>query len=219
MIRKIAFALLPLFLATASMAQEKAETEEDAPAKAACNTSCCKNGNKVWYVSPIKFTENGVGLELGYEHGIDKAGIVAYNLPLVATFNLAHDDLNMGNKQDAMVYFMPGIKFYPTSAYGKVKYAIGPSLVVGAGQQTDRIDYYYDPYGNIYPYNGNHTYITRDKFLLGVLINNSLNINPSAHFTLGLDFGFGFTYINTLDGVTQNMRGLVQGGFKMGYRL
>ncbi len=221
MIRKIAFALLPLFLATASMAQEKTETEEDAPAKSGCgsSSSCCKNGNKVWYVSPIKFTENGVGFELGYERGIDKGGIVAYNLPLVATFNLAHDELNMGNKQDAMVYFMPGIKFYPTSAYGKVKYALGPSLVIGVGQQTDRYDYYINPF-TTYPYPvSNHGYVTRDKELLGVMINNSLNINPSDHFTLGLDFGFGFTYINMLDGVTQNMKGLVQGGFKMGYRL
>ncbi len=220
--KKILLAILPALLLGSAYAQEKtAENDEEATAKPACNASCCKMGNKIWYVSPIKFTENGVGFELGYEHGLDKAGIVAVNLPLVATFNLAHDDLNMGNKQDAMVYFMPGLKFYPTTSYGKVKYALGPSLVVGAGQQTDRMpDRYYVAYPGYYPFAPIPAeYVTRDKFLLGVMINNSLNINPSAHFTLGLDFGFGFTYINTLDGVTQNMKGLVQGGFKMGYRL
>lgn len=213
--KKILLALLPALLLGTAYAQDKEENTETVS-----KPSCCPNmTNKIWYVSPIKFTENGVGFELGYEHGIDKGGIVAYNLPLVATFNLAHDDLALGNKQDPMVYFMPGIKFYPTSSYGKVKYSLGPSLVVGYGQQTDRYDYYIDPYYFPNPITKPYDFVTRDKFLLGVMINNSLNINPSAHFALGLDFGFGFTYINTLDGVTQNMRGLLQGGFKMGYRL
>ncbi len=211
MIKKLLLAALPLLLVTATNAQDK--TESTAEAKPAC----CKTGTKIWYVSPMKFTENGVGFELGYEGGLDAGGIVAVNLPLVATFNLSKDDLNMGNKQDAMFYFMPGIKFYPTSSFGKVKYAIGPSLVLAAGQETKNYPIY-----NVYPYNYYNTYtdnyVTKDKLQLGVMINNSLNINPTEHFTMGLDFGFGFTYVTKIDGETQNMRGLVQGGFKLGYR-
>ncbi len=206
--KKVLLAVLPAFLLAApAFAQDKPETD----AKPATQT-----GAKIWYVSPIKFTENGVGFELGYEHGLDAGGIVAYNLPLVATFNLAKNDINNGNKQDPMFYFMPGIKFYPTSSFGKVKYAIGPSLVIGAGQQTDNV-YVSNYVGGVYT--GSYTYQSYSKFLLGVTVNNSLNINPSPHFTLGLDFGFGFTYITKVDGNNQGIKGLVQGGFRMGYRL
>ncbi len=219
--KKILLALLPALLLSTAYAQEKTtENEEDAPAKQACNSACCKMAGNILYMSPVKFTENGVGFELGFEHGIDKDGIVAYNLPLVATFNLTHDQLDMGNKQDPMFYFMPGLKFYPTSSHGRVKYALGPSLVLGAGQQTDlEPNRFYSTNPGIYPFAPlPDEYVTRNKFLLGVTVNNSLNINPTEHFTMGLDFGFGFTYINKLDGVAQNINGLVQGGFKVGYR-
>ncbi len=210
--RKFLLAALPLLMVASAQAQEKTETSEEA------KPACCKTGTNILYFSPMKFTENGVGFELGYEHGLDAGGIVAVNLPLVATFNMSNGNLDKGNKQDAMFYFTPGIKFYPTSSFGKVKYSLGPSLVLAAGEETQNF-----PILNTYPaaYYNTYTdnYITKSKVQLGVMINNSLNINPTAHFTMGLDFGFGFTYITKIDGETQNMRGLVQGGFKLGYRL
>ncbi len=169
----------------------------------------------VWAISPMQFTENGVGLSLSYEKAIDKAGIIAYNIPVIATFNLANtNNYGQSSHQDAMFYVSPGLKFYPTGCFGKSKYAIGPTLVIGGGQKTTYNDVY-DPYNNYY---GN-TYTTHSKFILGIMISNSLNINPTEHFYLGLDFGFGFTYIHQWDGVNQGMTGLVQGGFKIGYRL
>ncbi|MBC7553241.1 MAG: hypothetical protein H7257_04625 [Taibaiella sp.] len=207
MFKKLFFALLPLIAAAPAFAQDKEEADEQ-------KQQHTYRPNKIISVSPIQFTENGVGFSLGYEQGIDKDGIVSFMLPVMATFNLAHNDLQNGNKQDAMYYFMPGIKFYPTSSHGLVKYSIGPSLVIGAGQQTD-MDY--NQYTtSVYPYyNG---YVTRDKFHLGVMLNNSMNITPTPHFYLGLDFGFGFTYLTRIDNINQGTKGLVQGGFRMGYK-
>lgn len=162
--------------------------------------------NKVLAIAPMQFTENGVGLSISYEQAIDKEAIVAFILPVVVTFNLAHDQ-KYGNKQDAMFYFMPGIKFYPTGGFGKIKYAIGPSLVVGAGQNTVPV------YNPIVP-----EYKTRSNFLLGIMVNNSINFNATPHFYLSLDFGFGFTYIHKLDGENQGINGIVEGGLKLGYR-
>ncbi len=169
-----------------------------------------KKYDKLLTIAPIQFTENGVGFSIAYEQAIDKEGIVAYNLPLVATFDLSNNNNNsyygyygVRQHQDAMFYFMPGLKFYPTGSHGKVKYAIGPSVVVGAGEYTSN-DYYYQN--------------TRDKFILGIMVNNSLNMNVTKNLYMGLELGFGFTYLRQYDGVTQNMGGLAQGAFKMGLR-
>lgn len=161
---------------------------------------------KVAAIAPIQFTENGVGLALSYEQAIDKEDIVSFILPVFLTFNLAHDQ-KYGNSQDGMFYFMPGIKFYPTGGFGKIKYAIGPSLVVGAGTKTDQV------YGTPTP-----EFQTRNNFLLGIMVNNSINFNATPHFYLGIDFGLGFTYIHKLAGENQGIGGLVEGGLKLGYR-
>ena len=212
--KKILLAILPALLLGTAYAQDKQETDEETATTTAKPKAAHKNGN-ILYISPIKFTENGVGFELGYERAVSADGVVAFNLPVVGTFNMTKNDINQGNKEDPMFYFMPGLKFYPSGSCGKVKYAIGPSFVLGVGQQTDADPIYYVQYSSYYPPT---TYTTKDKLLLGVMINNSMNINPSAHFALGLDLGLGFTYISKLDGVSQGMQPLVQGGFKMGYR-
>ena len=167
-------------------------------------------GRRIFSFAPLQFSEDGVGLSIQYEKGIDKDGIMAWCIPLVVTFNLSNDQTT-GNRQDPMVYLAPGLKFYPTSCFGTTKYAIGPSLVIGAGQKTvadNNSNYYY----------WSPTYTTHDKFILGVMVNNSININPSNHIYLGFDLGFGFSYINTLSGQNQGSSGMVQGGFKIGYR-
>ena len=172
--------------------------------------------NALIAIAPIQFTENGVGLAVNFEKAIDKDGIISYNLPAIATFNLNNSSDN-GQKQDPMFYFSPGIKFYPTGMFGKTKFAIGPSLVIGAGEKTTSQNYStYDPVHSTYTYYNSLT--TRSKFILGIMVSNSLNINPTPHFYLGLDFGFGITYINKLDGANQGLNGIVQGGFKLGYR-
>lgn len=162
----------------------------------------------VWGISPIHFSEDGVGFSLSYERGIDDGGIVTFVLPVAATFNMTNAAYT-----NSMFYFMPGLKFYPTSNKGKVKYAVGPSLVVGGGIVHN--EYLYNTY---YPYSYNYVSQDQQKFLLGVMVNNSLNFLPAPHLYLGLEFGFGFSYINRVEGYNEGVSGIVQGGFKIGYR-
>jgi hypothetical protein len=200
--KKLLLLVAPLLIAGSAFAQS-----EESPAASPVRSG---TGDNIIAIAPIQFTENGVGLSFSYEKGIDKGGIVSYYLPVIATFNL-NNNVDHGDHQDAMFYFSPGIKFYPTSSHGSVKYAIGPSLVIGAGEKTTG-GYYYNGGNPYYEYN------TQSKFILGVIVNNSLNINPTPHFYLGIDFGFGFTYINRVGGNNDGLNGIVQSGFKIGYK-
>lgn len=200
--KKLLLFIAPLLIAGSAFAQS-----EESPAASPVRSG---SGDNIIAIAPIQFTENGVGLSFSYEKGIDKGGIVSYYLPVITTFNL-NNNVDHGDHQDAMFYFSPGIKFYPTSSHGSVKYAIGPSLVIGAGEKTT----------SSYNANGGNPYIeynTQSKFIVGVIVNNSLNINPTPHFYLGIDFGFGFTYINRVGGNNDGLAGIVQSGFKIGYK-
>jgi hypothetical protein len=172
-------------------------------------------GPSILALSPLQFTENGLGLGFSYEKAIDRLGYLAFSVPLIITFNLSNgtyidnNGVTRNSNSDAMFYLMPGIKIYPTGCYGIVKYAVGPSLVLAAGQKTDA----YNSYSG-YPNNNQ----THSHQLLGMIINNSLNVSASEHVYLGLDFGFGFTYFNRVGGLNQGTQGLVQGGVKVGYR-
>ncbi len=155
--------------------------------------------------SPMQFSENGVGIAFAYERALDKDGVVAVYLPVITTVDISRNFGNGSHHQnDGMVYVAPGLKFYPTGCFGRVKYALGPSIVVGVGTQTEYPAYYY--------------YNTYSKFVLGVIVSNSLNINVTDHVYLGMDLGLGFTYVNTWDGNRRGMAALTQGGFKIGYR-
>jgi len=174
-----------------------------------------KYGQSVVAVAPLQFTENGLGFSVSYERAIDKDGIITFYLPAILTFNLDNSTYQnaagntVNGNEDMMFYAMPGIKIYPTGCYGPVKYAIGPSFVVATGQQSG------DNYNSG---TGTYGYSTQNHFMLGMVVNNSLNINPTPHIYLGLEFGFGFTYLNRVGGINQDTNGLVQGSFKIGYR-
>ena len=168
-------------------------------------------------VAPIQFTENGLGVGLMYERSLDRAGIIAFYLPIIATFNLNGStyynyasNSYQNTNQDAMFYAMPGIKIYPTGSAGTVKYALGPSIVIGEGQKSTVGT---DPSTGLAA-----SYVTQNHTVLGIILNNSLNLNPGNHIHIGFEFGFGFTYLNRLGGLNQGTQGLVQGGFCMGYR-
>jgi len=170
-------------------------------------------------IAPLQFSENGLGIGLSYERVLDKDGYISFYLPLIATFDLNNGTYvdNNGNTQngntDVMLYAMPGIKFYPTGSSGQVKYAIGPSLVIGSGQKSSS-NTTYDPGIGTYV----STYAVQQHFLLGLMINNSLNINPSPHIYIGLEGGMGFTYLNRVGGLNQGTEFIGQGGFKVGFR-
>lgn len=154
--------------------------------------------------APMQFTELGVGLSLSYEHSIDKNGIVTYMLPAIVTFSPTTSYQTGEHHQDPMFYFMPGLKFYPTSCYGKIKYAVGPSLVIGAGQQRE--DYYYS------------SDELHSRVIFGVMLNNSINFTLTKHVYLGVEFGLGFTYLDRYNDINQGTHALTQGGLKVGYR-
>ena len=191
----------------------------DAPKKA-------KYANNILAISPIQLSENGVaGFGVSYEHSLDKAGIISFYLPVSVVMN-TNSEQRLGSDahyNDPMVYIMPGIKLYPTGNQGIAKYAVGPSLVFATGQRTEidnsSLMYYTNnyiyPYGQYYPPN---LYVTRTHTMLGMIVNQSLNINPTPHLYVGTELGLGFTYLNNMDGVSTGTTGLVQFSFKMGYR-
>jgi hypothetical protein len=167
-------------------------------------------------LSPLQFTENGyAGVGLSYEHAIDNRSIAAFYLPVILEFNLANTE-NTGNynkNSDPMFYVMPGIKIYPTGGFSsKAKYAVGPNLVIADGQKTvQNGGYTYPPY--------NYSLMSvQDHFLIGMLVNQSVNINPTPWLYIGAEFGFGFTYIDRVGGVSQGVQELVNFNFRIGYR-
>ena len=161
--------------------------------------------------APIQFTEAGIaGFSVSYEKALDKNNIVAFYVPAIMEFNMNTQYDYYGQRQttnDGMFYLMPGIKLYPTGGYGVAKYAIGPSLVVATGTKTDYDNYYYGNYAT------QHTHT-----MFGMMVNQSININPTPHLYLGTELGIGFTYVNNLSGISQGTTGLVQFSFKVGYR-
>jgi hypothetical protein len=178
-------------------------------------------------ISPFQYSENGVGVGLSYERALDPDGIISAYLPVIATFNLKKDYpngyynyngsyyQNQGyTNNNVMFYAMPGVKFYPTGM-GKVKYAVGPNAVIGVGQKAYDDSYMvYDQYGSGYM---TTSYGVYDRFLLGMMINNSLNISATPHLYIGAEMGFGFTYFDRVNSINRGVNFLTQGSFKIGY--
>jgi hypothetical protein len=101
---------------------------------------------------------------------------------------------------------MPGLKFYPTGSKGKVKYAIGPNLCIVLGQRSGRV--------NLAEPN-----VIQNRFSLGTMLFQSLNINPTPRLNMGLNMGMGVSYIDQADGVsTSAMPFMFQLSAKVGYR-
>jgi hypothetical protein len=181
-------------------------------------------GKNILSASPMSVTDRGVGFGLGYERSLDNKGIFSLNLPVIYAFNVDDDQYynytpGVYDRVEYMLYAYPGVKIYPTGAFGKVRYGVGPSLVIAAGQQYDDRGYYNYPN----PYDPNDPWQTwgpryGSRFMLGTMINNSLNINPTSHLYLGLELGLGVTYLNTFEGRNFGTDPLVQLSFRIGYR-
>lgn len=167
----------------------------------------CLYSRDVVSLAPLQFSENGLGIGLAWEHTLDREGYLSFELPVAFTMNPTRRGQDGHN--DMMYYALPGLKFYPTGL-GRVKYALGPTAVIGTGEKTLE---HYDPYHSSYIYSDRESH-----FVLGMLINNSLNINPTARLHISLDFGMGFSYLNQVAAVNDGMIFLTQGSFKIGYR-
>jgi len=176
-----------------------------------------KYGKNIIALAPLQLTgdnvQSGVGLSLSYERMLDKNGIISFYMPIIASFS-NNNNYYYGNTYTNTTYtswyFMPGVKFYPTGSRGIIRYAVGPSFVIAAGNTGQ----YVDPYGNTS--SGNYS-------IFGFMVNNSLNICPTPHLYLGLELGLGVSYItnqnnsyNSSVGIDANP--MVQFAFKIGYR-
>lgn len=190
-------------------------------------------------VNALQFTESGFGGGLSYERALDHNGIVSVYVPFIAAFSLKGDRNDYYNNYDDyyygggygnymetrnsyMLYAMPGLKFYPTGM-GHVKYAVGPSAVIGWGQQK-QTGYVY-PYPVYEPYNyytssyAPATYYsnTYSRLMFGMLINNSLNIQATPHMRIGMEWGLGFSYYDRIGNFNEGAKFLTQGNFNIGY--
>ena len=157
-------------------------------------------------LSPLQISDRGLGVALSYERYLDrKKGLVSFYMPVSIAFE------GSGNAEYNAYYFMPGIKIYPTGNKGVVKYAVGPNITV-LSDRLNTSEYIYDPATGT----SHYQYGTADRLALGMIINNSLNINPSDHLHMALEFGIGFSYYSSYknDGTLP----FTQLGFQIGYR-
>ncbi|RYE25812.1 MAG: hypothetical protein EOP51_02800 [Sphingobacteriales bacterium] len=197
-------------------------------------------GNNIISAAPLQVTENGPGFGLSYERVLDKKNnIVSFYMPFAMAFNLDNKRVdyygnyygyNNNSEHNYSFYAMPGLKFYPTGGKGIIRYAVGPNIILRYSQYTDYN--YYDVYN--YPNQFIAPYVPykteRNEFTMGMVVNNSLNINPTKHLHMGLELGIGFSYFTNTNGGYGNYyngnyyndrndpEALVQFGFNIGYR-
>lgn len=180
-------------------------------------------GKNIIAAAPLQVCA-GIGVGLSYERVLDKKGIMSFYLPAAIGFN--NDNYNnmspwgsqypgYSTHVEYTTYaVMPGVKIYPTGSKGKVRYAVGPSIAAIFGKDYGgNVFLGYDTWG--YPVYGGGL---NDRFTLGVLINNSLNIQPTPHLYIGLELGLGMTYINQRNSVDVGEDMIGQFAFRLGYR-
>lgn len=175
-------------------------------------------GNNILSLAVVQMTnESPAGFGLHYERVLDKRGIVSLYLPLA--LSIVNEDYYNNNyyyeddRTDVFFYAYPGVKIYPTGSKRRISYGVGPSLALGFGRRSA----YYDTYGPNGQYTG-RVRQTEEIFKSGLMVNNSLNIQPTKNFYLGLELGLGFNYINNDDLYHSDNEPLVQFNFKLGYR-
>jgi hypothetical protein len=184
-------------------------------------------GSNIVSVALINLSDDGFGLGLAYERALDKKGIINFYLPVNLCFSSVMGnevynsstgtyDYNMLRR--SVIQVMPGVKFYPTGNQGKIRYGIAAQVAYYTGtKETDQ--YIYSPLYGSYMQVGNARVQK-----LGLLVNNSLNMFPTAHVFIGIDLGLGLTYLNKVEDLaTGSMREqgttqLAQFNFRLGYR-
>jgi len=148
-------------------------------------------GTNILRISPITAMDLGVGFGLGYEKIFGKDKMIGLVLPLYVMINNnnGYDPVFGGSgttSSDAYFYFNPGLKIYPFGQR-RVTYAVGPSLLLGAGG------------GDQWIYNsmlGYEERATVSKLRMGMLVNNYVNFQITNGFNLGLELGLGPLYID-----------------------
>ena len=202
-IRTYLLSAVTLLLAGTTTAQD---------ARSSINETRGDYGNNILSFSPLQVSDRGVGFGISYERVLDKnRNLVSFYLPVTAALN------NFDNNGDYQTYyFMPGIKIYPTGGKGIIRYAVGPNITYATGKMAVEEQLPLDPSGGFV---GVRT-VDKDFYKLGMMITNSLNVNPTKRLHKGLELGLGFTYLDNIDNnnFSDGPLNLVQFGFKVGYR-
>lgn len=134
-------------------------------------------------LDPFKaFDEAIIGFSFGYEKILGKAGRWSLALPFIIT------DENLAIfKNDAYPHYSyfaaPGIKFYPFGQKS-ISYSLGVHLFYGFGKWVDMT---VSPFEEI------------KKVKNGLLLNNAFGISPNKRLTVGVEFGYGFKFQNSMD--------------------
>lgn len=176
-----------------------------------------KYGKNILSLAPIQMTNEGVaGVGLHYERVIDKNNIISFYLPYALTFHRDeyYNGMYYEDMRSTYHHFYPGIKLYPTGSNRRVSYAVGASAVLGFGNK-----FLYD-----YTSSGVNRYKEQSVMNAGLMINNSLNVQPLKNLYIGVELGLGFNYYDDTNGDGDfyydlyDDGPLVQFNFKIGYR-
>jgi hypothetical protein len=201
-IRTYLLSAITLLLAGTASAQD---------ARSSINESRSDYGNNILSFSPLQVSDRGVGFALSYERVLDKnRNLVSFYFPITAALN------NFNNDDYQTYYFMPGIKIYPTGGKGVIRYGVGPNITYATGKMNVQ-EQLLDPSGGFI----GTKMVEKDFYKLGMMITNSLNVNPTKRLHMGLELGLGFTYLDNIDDNSFSSDGpfnLAQFGFKVGYR-
>lgn len=202
-----------------SRSREDREEAREARSNRSGNRPAVNYGDNIISLAVVQMTnESPAGFGLHYERVLDKRGIISLYLPVA--FSIVHEDFHNNSyyydddQTDVFFYAYPGVKIYPTGSKRRISYGVGPSLALGWGRR----DVYRDSYN---PLTGQYAGVERrseEVFKSGLMVNNSLNIQPTKNFYLGLELGLGFNYINNEDYYHSDDEPLVQFNFKLGYR-
>lgn len=188
-------------------------------------------GKNILSVSPIWMTNSSaMGVGLAYERMLDKRNIISIYIPVGFSFLIKNNAdyyysiYSYGNDRKSNTFSAyPGVKFYPASRPdGRVKYGVGVSIAFIGGKITQEGTNYNSMTQLYVPFT-----MTNNFFLMGAMVWNSLNFQPTEKIYIGLDFGLGYPYfVNesptySSDYVStpySNGEPLVNFNFKIGYR-
>jgi hypothetical protein len=142
-------------------------------------------------VSPFKALDSGPGFGISYERILDKRGYFGLLLPFTVTIPDSYYIPTISdNADDQMYYFSPSLKVYPFGQK-RVTYAVGPTLFAGIGKRWNNYTDY-DPSTGVSTSRDEE----RDRFRMGLIVNNYVNFQITQHFQIGLNAGLGPRYID-----------------------
>jgi len=151
----------------------------------------------------------GIAVGVEMERFISKQGYLSLILPAYY-FSGGNRGPGLGGvrygdrfKKGSVAYIMPGVRFHPFGNKERTDLGISLSCPTGHFQVTDR----YVPYSGAE--NTEHSY-----FLFGVMVGLNANFQPSQHFVLGVNMGFGTVLSETFP----ENRNTFQLGFRLGGR-